>query len=177
MPPEGSSAVEMSVEGEGTGRPGSQQLEGAQSPQLTIQKTAPKEIQVGKPAVFRITVRNTGQVPAADVEIRDLVPKGTRLTGTAPAAVRGPRGEIVWSLGTIRPGDESTVEMQLVPTSEGEIGSVATVHFGADASVRTLATRPQLVIETSAPSKVLIGDQVTLGSRYRTRARAWPPAL
>ena len=54
------------------------------------------------------------------------------------------------------------MEMQLMPTAEGEIGSVATVHFGADASARTVATRPQLAVETTAPSQVLIGEQVTL---------------
>jgi uncharacterized repeat protein (TIGR01451 family) len=153
---------ELSTESEGVGQPGVQQLEGAQSPQLTIQKLAPKEIQVGKPAAFRVTVRNTGQIPAADVEIRDLVPKGTRLMGTTPQASRGPHGEVVWALGMIRPGEESTVEMQLLPTAEGEVGSVASVHFSAGASVRTLATRPQLVVRAAAPSKALIGDQVML---------------
>ena len=49
-----------------------------------------------------------------------------------------------------------------MPTAEGEIGSVASVHFAAGASVRTLATRPQLVVQTAAPQKVLIGEQVTL---------------
>jgi uncharacterized repeat protein (TIGR01451 family) len=158
-------AGELPTEGEGTGKPGSQQLEGAQSPQLTIQKLAPKEIQVGKPAGFRIAVRNTGQIPAADVEIRDLVPKGTRLLGTTPQANRSPNGEVVWTLGTIRPGEESTVEMQLLPTAEGEIGSVANVHFSAGASVRTIATRPQLVIQTAAPNKALIGEKVMLTIR------------
>ncbi len=133
-----------------------------QSPQLTIQKFAPKEIQVGRPAVFRITVRNTGSATAADVEIYDQVPKGTRLLGTTPQAGRGPHGEIVWAVGPLRPGEEAKVEMQLMPTAEGEIGSVATVHFGADASVRSMATRPQLVVESTAPKKVLIGDQVML---------------
>ncbi len=160
--PDSSLAAESAADSEGTGQPGGKQLEGVQSPQLTIQKSAPKEIQVGKPAVFRVTVRNTGQVPACQVEVRDLVPKGTRLIGTTPQATRGPRGEIVWTLGTIRPGEESTVEMQLSPTAEGEIGSVATVHFGADASARSIATRPQLVVETIAPAKVLIGEQMTL---------------
>ena len=36
------------------------------------------------------------------------------------------------------------------------------VHFSAGASVRTIATRPQLVIQTAAPTKVLIGEQVML---------------
>lgn len=155
-------AAEVAPETEGTGQPGGQQLEGVQSPQLTIQKTAPKEVQVGKPASFRITVRNTGPIPACEVEVRDLVPKGARLMGTTPTASRGTRGEVVWALGTIRPGDESSVEMQLMPTAEGEIGSVATVRFGADTSARSIATRPQLVVETIAPAKVLIGEPLNL---------------
>jgi uncharacterized repeat protein (TIGR01451 family) len=156
------SLAATSSEGEGTGRPGAPQLEGAQSPQLMIQKTAPKEVQVGKPAIFRITVRNTGSAPACQVEVRDQVPRGARLIDTTPKARRGVGGELLWTLGTIPPGQESFVEMQILPVAEGEIGSVATVHFGADASARTIATRPQLVLETSLPEKALIGDQVVL---------------
>ncbi len=147
---------------DGVGQPGAQQLEGAQSPQLTIQKTAPKEIQIGKAASFCVTVRNTGQIPASDVEVRDLVPKGTKLLGTTPQAAHGGQGEVIWKLGTIRPGEEATAKMELMPTAEGEIGSVATVHFGADASARCIATRPQLVVETVGPAKVLIGEKAVL---------------
>ena len=55
-------AADFPGEGEGSGQPGDPRLEGVQSPQLTIQKSAPKEIQVGKPATFRVTVRNTGSI-------------------------------------------------------------------------------------------------------------------
>ena len=144
---------ESSLEGEGTGQPGNPQLDGVQTPQLAIHKSAPKEIQVGKPAVFRVTVRNTGLVPAAHVEIHDRVPRGTRLLGTSPQAKHDSNGELVWTLGTIRAGEEAFVEMQLMPTAEGEIGSVATVHFGADASVRTVATRPQLALKPQPPAR------------------------
>ena len=51
---------------EGTGKPGQAQLEGAQSPSVTIEKFAPAEVQVGKPATFEILVRNVGQVRATD---------------------------------------------------------------------------------------------------------------
>lgn len=155
-------AEEPSRAREGTGKPGSPQLEGPQSPQLVIQKTAPAEVQVGKPAVFQIRVRNVGPVPAHSVEIRDEIPKGTRLITTSPRASRGVRGELVWQLGTVKPGDELTVQVHLIPTDEGEIGSVATVIFNADASARTLATKPQLVIKTSGAGKVLIGEDLTL---------------
>lgn len=147
--------------GEGIGRPGNQRLEGLQTPSLSVEKIAPKEVQVGSTASFEIRVRNTGNVSAQDVEVHDLIPKGTRLVGTEPLASRGNGGELVWSLGTLEPGEETRLEVQLMPIAEGEIGSVATVRFRADASVRTQATRPELVLEVSAPSEVMIGDDVT----------------
>ena len=117
-----------------------------------MQKIAPPEIQVGRPAVLRVVVRNTGPVAASEVEIHDQVPRGTRLLGTAPPASQGPRGELVWSLGTLKPGGGTSVEMQIMPTEEGEVGSVATVRFQADATARSLVTRPKLVIETNGPT-------------------------
>ena len=160
--PASNRVAEASVEGEGVGQPGDAKLEGVQSPQLAIQKFAPREVQMGKPATFRVTVRNTGTIPACEVEVCDQVPRGARLVATMPQAKRGVRGELVWTLGTIRPGEEQKVEMQVVPTAEGEIGSVATVHFGADASAHSIVTRPQLLVETKAPSQVMIGDRVTM---------------
>jgi uncharacterized repeat protein (TIGR01451 family) len=149
--------------GGGTGTPGGKQLEGAQSPQVTVEKMAPPEIQVGKPATFKIKVRNTGQVAAHALEIHDEIPKGTRLLSTNPQASQGVRGgELVWSLGTMPPGEERTVELQVMPMEEGEIGSVATVRLDAHASARTVATKPQLAIEAQAPKQVLVGEPVNL---------------
>ena len=148
--------------GNGTGQPGSKQLEGLQSPTVVLQKIAPAEIQVGRPAVLQVMVRNTGAVAANEVEIRDQVPRGTRLLGTSPPASIGTRGELVWSLGTIKPGSGTTVEMQIMPTDEGEVGSVATVRFQADATARSIVTRPKLVVATAGVNRVLLGDETTL---------------
>lgn len=146
--------------GGGTGTPGGKQLEGAQSPQVTVEKTAPPEIQVGKPATFKIKVRNVGQVAAHVVEIHDEIPKGTRLLSTNPQASQGVGGgELVWSLGTMPPGDERSVEVQVMPMEEGEIGSVATVRLAAQASARTVATKPELVIECRCPSRCWLGSR------------------
>jgi uncharacterized repeat protein (TIGR01451 family) len=147
---------------DGMGRPGERQLEGPQTPQLTIEKIAPKEIQVGKPATFVVKVRNTGRAVAGEVEVRDRIPRGTQLQGTNPGASQGPQGELVWQLGDLEPNTELSVEVVLMPVEEGEIGSVATVHFNAAASVRTIATKPELVLQASLPEKVLIGGEVPL---------------
>ncbi|MHB8736685.1 MAG: COG1361 family protein [Terriglobales bacterium] len=150
---------------EGTGKPGGRHLEGAQAPSLSLEKSCPDEIQVGKPATFSIRVRNTGKLPARAVEIHDEIPLGTRLVSTRPQASPTHQGQIVWSLGTLEPGDEAKVELDVVPLSEGEIGSVATVHFAGEASARTRCTRPQLSLEVHAPREVLLGEKVTLSLR------------
>jgi uncharacterized repeat protein (TIGR01451 family) len=146
----------------GTGQPGDKQLEGPQNAQIVLQKMAPPEIQVGRPAVLRTIVRNSGTAPAAEVEVHDQVPRGTRLLGTSPQAAQGRNGELVWSLGTLKPGSETTVEMQIMPTDEGEVGSVASVRFQAIATARSVVTRPKLAVETTGPQRVLAGEDALL---------------
>ena len=150
---------------EGTGVPGDPRLSGTQAPTLTIEKTAPAEIQIGKPAKFRIKVRNAGSVDAHGVEIHDQVPQGTQFIGATPPASRGPSDELIWDLGTMKPGKEQAIELELMPTEEGEIGSVATIHFKAEASVRTVATKPILEMDVTAPERVMKGQPVTLQIR------------
>ncbi len=117
---------------------------------------------MGKAAKFQIAVRNTGATVAQNVEIRDDVPRGAQLIGTTPPASRGVRGELVWSLGELKPGQEATVQVEVMPVAEGEIGSVATVSFNATASAKSIATKPELAIQTTAPRQVLIGQEVAL---------------
>ena len=147
---------------EGTGRPGAQALEGMQIPTLSVQKIMPAEVQVGKTASFKIEVRNIGQVTAHEVMLSDEVPQGARLVAANPPATQASSGQMTWSLGSLRPGDESIVEIQFVPTREGELGSVATLHFAASASARTLATQPQLTLDVRTESRSMIGEQVVV---------------
>jgi len=103
-------------------------------------------------------VRNTGPVQADDVQVTDVVPQGTRLISTTPHTNIGPRGEIVWPAGDLKPGEEAKLQVQVMPLQEGEIGSTAVVQFRSEASVRTIATKPDLVLELSAPAQVMIGE-------------------
>jgi uncharacterized repeat protein (TIGR01451 family) len=142
----------------GSGRPGERLLEGAQTPSLTILKLAPPEIQVGKRCTFGIRVQNTGQRTAQNVQIHDEIPLGTELVGTAPrASVSG--GKVVWDIGTLSVGEERTVEMELIPTEEGELGSVATVMMAAQASAKARCTKPELALRLSSQPQVHAGQQ------------------
>lgn len=145
---------------EGAGKPGPEQISGPQTPSLTIRKTAPAEVSVGKPAKLEITVKNIGTVAAEEVVVRDEVPAGARLINTTPAAETSRDGVLLWHLGTIEPNAEATAVMEVLPIQEGEIGSVASVAFQVSTSARSLATRPQLQVEHTGPAQVLAGEDV-----------------
>jgi uncharacterized repeat protein (TIGR01451 family) len=149
--------------GQANALPGERHLEGPQQPAITIEKYSPAEIQVGKPATFEMIVRNVGQVPAQDVVVTDQVPAKTQLADVKPAPQQGSDGSLVWQFGTMQPGDEKVITMQVMPQDEGEIGTTAHVSFAAQATSRSICTRPQLSISHTAPPKVLIGETLTLG--------------
>lgn len=142
-------------------KPGDRRLEGAQTPSIVIQKQAPAEVKVGKPATFVIHVQNVGAAEALAVKIHDRIPAGMSLADASPTPTQ--QGNLLfWELGAMPAGDQRTVTMQLVPEQEGELGSVARVSFEAAASVRTISTRPELKIVQHAPETVLIGQQLEI---------------
>jgi len=149
--------------GQANALPGERHLEGPQQPAITIEKYSPAEIQVGKPATFEMIVRNVGAVPAQDVVVTDQVPAKTQLADVKPQPQQGSDGSLVWQFGTMQPGDEKIITMQVMPQDEGEIGTTAHVTFAAQATSRSICTRPQLTISHTAPPKVLIGETLTLG--------------
>ncbi|MDA1054157.1 MAG: hypothetical protein O3C40_27225 [Planctomycetota bacterium] len=140
--------------------PGDRGLEGTQTPTLTLEKRAPSEVSVGQASPWKIIVRNVGNVTAHGVVVTDRVPQGTKLVDASPEFTETTDGALAWQLGDLEPGDEAQVSIELMPLVEGEIGSVAQVTFRAQASVRTVSTKPELVVKHTGPEKVLIGEDV-----------------
>ncbi|MBW3599960.1 MAG: DUF11 domain-containing protein [Planctomycetes bacterium] len=149
---------------EGSGAPGPQHLEGAQTPSVTLKKIAPPEIQVGKPVAFEIEVRNVGRIAAHQVIVKEEIPRGVQFIDAAPPA-NPQSGALMWELGTLQAGESRQIKIQYMPIAEGDVGSVAVAAFQAQASVRTVCTRPQLTIEQSAPEKVLVGQSFNVRIR------------
>ena len=143
-------------------RPGPRNLEGIQKPAISLQKIGPKEIQVNRPATFKLFVRNTGPASIQGIVVRDRVPQGTRLIATTPNASLSADGGLQWHLESLAPGSETVLSLEVLPLQEGEIGSVATVSFSAAATARTVCTRPILKLSLNGPRTVLIGESITL---------------
>jgi uncharacterized repeat protein (TIGR01451 family) len=140
-------------------RPGDRYLDGSQNPIMQIRKEAPAEIQVGKPATFLISVRNSGNAVAHGVTVLDSVPRGVKFVESTPPTRPDAQGMLAWKLGQIAANEEQTIKLVVVPEVQGEVGSVATVHFAARASVRTVATKPEIEVLLQGTPYVLIGSQ------------------
>ncbi|MEK6237387.1 MAG: DUF11 domain-containing protein, partial [Planctomycetales bacterium] len=147
---------------EGTGLPGNQKLDGLQTPRITVEKKAPAEMQVGQIATVEILVHNAGRVPAHHVTVMDEIPRGAKLVDTRPKARRDADGRLIWNLGTLNANDQAKIQVQLIPLTEGEVGSVADVTFRAQAGSRSQVTRPRLAVQVSAPRRVMKGEKVPL---------------
>ncbi|MDR1290586.1 MAG: DUF11 domain-containing protein [Planctomycetaceae bacterium] len=143
---------------EGTGTPGPATLEGIQTPHLTLEKILPAEIVVDQPATIKTVIKNIGRSTAKNVTVRDRVPQGTRLLSTTPKATATPEGELIWDLSNLDGSEQLIVEMRVIPVREGEIGSVAVVNYYAEASSRSMVTRPQIHVEVKAPQEVRLGE-------------------
>jgi uncharacterized repeat protein (TIGR01451 family) len=132
---------------------------GPQRPQLNIEKIAPPNALLGQPLIYSILVKNVGQSAARDVVIEDRIPKGTKLSGTIPRAELTGK-KLIWRIGTLGGGEQRKISIRVIPLEAGEIGSVATVNFVAEAAAETVVTAPRLEFKISAPSAARLGELV-----------------
>ncbi len=154
-----SQPVPVNLAGLVSNEPGNRYLDGSQNPVLQIQKRGFDEVRVGKRTTFTITVRNTGNFTAHDVTVVDSVPRGMRFADANPPVTPSADGILTWKLGEMKAGDERTISLEMIPEMEGELGSVASVHFAAQASVRTVATLPRLELNINPQTESTIGGE------------------
>jgi uncharacterized repeat protein (TIGR01451 family) len=134
---------------------------GLQRPQLSIVKQAPPKAVLGQSMIYSIIVKNIGDSPAAQVIVEDHIPRGTKLTGTIPQAEMYKK-TLVWKLGTLKPNEQRTIQVRVVPFEAGQIGSIATVNFVTEVAARTLVTAPSLKLNVASPARASVGGRVML---------------
>jgi len=148
------SAAGLKAESEAT-------LTNVRQPILTIVKDGPKRQYLGRPVKYEITVTNTGDGPARDTMIEDIVPAGvTAIEATAGAQSTG--SKLVWELGTLEPNVSKTVRVSYTPTKEGNVMATATataycaetVTDSTSTSVRGIAASRLQVIDLEDPVEV-----------------------
>ncbi len=112
--------------------------------------------------IYEIIVQNVGQVAAKAVVVEERIPKGTRMERSQPQAKLGRDKVLHWELGTMDPGAQKVIKVEVTPLEAGPIGSVATVRFGAEVATKTVVTAPTLSLSVEHPQEVALGEQVPI---------------
>jgi uncharacterized repeat protein (TIGR01451 family) len=116
-----------------------------QKAQLAIDKTGPTRRYVGRPAEWKITVTNPGEVPLANVIVRDQLPRELSfLSADQGGAVNGSR-EVVWNVGTLQPGEQKV--LNLTTRCDGMIEKAL--------NVAVATADPGLQVQAEAPIEIL----------------------
>lgn len=131
-------------------------------PQVRVEKRAQAEAEIGEKMVYEIIVQNVGQVPASAVVVEERIPKGTKMERSQPQAKLGRDKVLHWELGTMAPGAQKVIKVEVTPLEAGPIGSVATVRFGAEVATKTVVTAPTLSLSVDHKSEVALGEQVAI---------------
>ncbi|MHC4487862.1 MAG: hypothetical protein ACYSW7_01610 [Planctomycetota bacterium] len=132
-------------------------------PVLTIKRTGSERWYLGRLATYEITVTNTGDLPAKNTIIENVIPAGvTSVEATAEGKLSG--STLTWKMGILAPNASKTVSVSCMPTKEGPLTNIATVtaYCAEPATVTakiTAAGIPGVLLEV-----IDIEDPVNIGS-------------
>lgn len=133
-------------------------------PALSISKTGPEKLYIGRPVTYEIIVTNTSDVPARDTIVEDTIPEGmTSVKATAGAKLTA--SKLIWELETLAPKSSETFRISYVPTKPGALinDATATAYCAEQvtASMRTIVTGiPAVMLEV-----VDLEDPIRVGNR------------
>ena len=132
-------------------------------PKLTIKKTGPERLFIGRSATYQIVVSNTGDGDARNAVVEDAVPaNGTFISASGGGTQSG--GKVTWNLGTLKPKDSRTLTLKVKTNQAGTVVNSATARAHcakpvSDSTRMTVTGIPAVLLEV-----VDIEDPIEVGS-------------
>lgn len=113
----------------------------AGAPKLEMAKTGPATIELGETALYRVTIRNSGNAPATNVVLTDRLPSGL----SSPTS---PGRELSFPVGTINPDDTKVIEIPLTASAKGNWENVASLSATQLSSPLLVKSTPLNIVES-----------------------------
>jgi hypothetical protein len=90
-------------------------------PRLTVEVSGPGLRCLERRAPYTLKVTNTGDLPATEVTVQDVVPEGFKvLAADGGGRYHAPTRTVSWALGEIPPGQSREVRMEALAVAPGE---------------------------------------------------------
>lgn len=119
-------------------------------PVLVVTKTGPDMRYVGRPLIYEITVRNTGDAPARDTMLVNAVPANTAFVEASDGG-RFENGKVTWNMGTIATNAGKKVVLTLRAAARGMVKNMATAVAVCAEATGSASTRiegiPAILLE------------------------------
>jgi len=128
-----------------------------QAPAVTVEWRKQTDLNVGQECMCHLIVKNSGQTAAKDMEVQAYFPESIRLLNAKPAPSTSDR-YLGWNVDELKPGEERTIEITMVPLQRGDINTRAEVRFSGIANGRFAVAEPMLDVSLEGPKEVLLGE-------------------
>ncbi|HEV7221133.1 MAG TPA: DUF11 domain-containing protein [Pirellulales bacterium] len=144
------------------------------TPGISLRKTGPASGNLGDTLVYRIEVRNPGDLTAKEVVVSDQISAGlTFLNSNPPAQPAG--GKVEWRLGDLLSGEGRTIEVQFRAERAGTLNNCASAvtaeQLTAQDCTATTITAAAAVAAQSLRVEVTVPPQVSVGQEAAFTAR------
>lgn len=130
------------------------------APMLSVQTTAPNEINLGKVATYTLAVKNIGGASAEVVVVQVALPPGAPLVDASPKPGTVEDGIARFNLGKIVAREERNIRLQFKPEKTGPIQLQARTSFATQSDTNIHVRQASLQIRCSAPLEVGYGECV-----------------
>lgn len=135
---------------------------GTSTPTLQVDTENPTAVNLGKPAVFAVRVKNTGTVPATGIVVATKIPEHVDLDESKPKATSIDGRTYHFLIGDLQPGQTQLVSLVLRPRSTAPIQLDTTTIFAASTRASAVVQRPLLEVSPRAPQVVEVGEAVNI---------------
>jgi len=134
------------------------------APQVVLNYQGPQIASVASEATYTATVQNVGKIESKSMTVTAPVPEGMQFVRSTPPAFTNGQ-ELVWTLGTLTPGQSHTIQSTyraVRPGNTTSTVSVATEEGQRDTkSVATQIVTGALKVSVNGPQNGVIGSPIT----------------
>ena len=136
------------------------------APQLTTSVAGPRTVSVGRPADFRITVRNGGRVNAKDLVVSVRIPAWAEVVGKNPSLgtvqvtkAEGDETVLAWKMTSLDARANEQLELKIKATESKPIRlAVDWTHAPTSSGAIVEVVEPKLMMVVAGPDQVMFGE-------------------
>ncbi len=146
----------------GLGLPASGKAAG--SPVLLVETNGPREITLGKPGLYEVSVRNIGRGTGNQVRVTVALPLWAEVveqvptTGAVEITANAGKQDLVWMIQQIDPQKEERLRLKLIPRESKPIELAVQYTVLAPVNETKIEVRePKLAIRVDGPEQALFG--------------------